>query len=161
MNSNLLMRPLAAMLLFSCCLAMTARNATAGDKVDAKDKIKQLQKKRLEAATIARDNIVKRWRAGSRGSSDVETAVWTPGFQTQMLDAHKLVFQARFELCNTKAERIKAIEDTIKEFEPILAKLEQYDKEGIVDSTPPFRLAQAFSFELQIALQKAKQEGAP
>jgi hypothetical protein len=107
---------------------------------------------RLHCQTLARRQP---WVVG-RGNRGLDA--WLPDPDARR---PQFVFQARLELCNTKAERIKAIEDTIKEFEPIVAKLEQYDKEGIVDSTPPFRLAQAFSFELQIALQKANQDGAP
>jgi len=45
-----------------------------------------------------------------------------------MLEASKLVFQARLDLCDNKTERIKAIEQTIKEFEPVLAQFERHYK---------------------------------
>ena len=140
-----------------CALALLDSPVVAGDKTDATDKVKELQKKRLDAATLARDYLSKKWRDGSRDAAVAEE-VWTPGFNTQLLDAHRLVLQARLDLCNTKAQRLAAIEASIKDFEPILTRYEQYYQTKIVDSTPPFRLGQALMLEMQIALESAKIE---
>jgi hypothetical protein len=141
----------------SFCLVLATAAASAADKADAKDKIKDLQKQRLKALTTARDYLVKQWK-----SDDLVTEVNTNGFLNQMLDTHKLVFQARLDLCDTTADRIKALEESIKDFEPVQAVFEKHFKAGIVDSTVPYHLGQAYLLELQIALEKAKQgSGAP
>jgi hypothetical protein len=144
-------------MFLACGLALIGSPVVAGDKTEGKDKVKELQKKRLDAATLARDYLSRKWRNGSRDAA-VADEVWTPGFNTQLLDAHRLVLQARLDLCTTRAQRIAAIEGSIKDFEPILKRYEDYYKTDIVDSTPPFRLGQALMLEMQIALEKAKLE---
>jgi hypothetical protein len=146
---------LTAVLLVASGLALTAGQTCAGGEPAPKDRIGQLQKKRLEALMSARDYLVKRFLAGS-GGLGVETAVWTPGYTTQLLDAHKLVFQARFDMAATDVQRRKAIEDSIKDFEPVLGRYEKLYKDDIVDATPFYGLAQAHGLELEIALEKAK-----
>ena len=136
-------------MFLACGLALIDRPVLAGEKSDAQDIVKELQKKRLDAAIVARDYLSKKWRDGSRDAA-VADEVWTPGFNTQLLDAHRLVLQARLDLC--------AIEASIKDFEPILKRYEQYYQTRIVDSTPPFRLGQALMLEMQIALEKVKLE---
>jgi hypothetical protein len=37
----------------------------------------------------------------------------------QLLDANQTVFQAHLDLCDAKSDRIKAIEQSIKETEPL------------------------------------------
>jgi hypothetical protein len=59
----------------------------------------------------------------------------TNGFTNQILDANKLVFHARLDLFDKKTERVKVVEDTIKEVEPIVALYEKHFKAGIVAST--------------------------
>jgi hypothetical protein len=144
-------------MFLGCGLALIGNPVVAGGQTDAKDKVKELQKKRLDAATVARDYLSKKWRDGSRDAA-VADEVWTPGFNTQLLDSHRQVLQARLDLCATKAQRTAAIEASIKDFEPILTRYEQYYQTGIVDSTPPFRLGQALMLEMQVALEKAKLE---
>jgi hypothetical protein len=143
---------LAVIAVFASWFVLPDRAPRADDKPAGRDKIRELQKQRLEAATAARDYLVRQWKA-----DDLLDSVNTPGFTGQLLESNKLVHHARLNLCDTKAERIKAIEDSIKEFEPIVALFEKHFKARIVDSTVPYRLAQAHLLDLQIALEKAKQ----
>ena len=152
MKANRLFSPLAAA-LFSCCLALAGPRAIADDAADAKGRIRELQKQRLKAATTARDYLVKQFK-----DDDLATAVNTNGFINQMLEASRLVLQARLDLCDGKPDRIKAIEETIKEFEPIAALYEKHYKSGIVDATVPYQLAQAQLLEWKIVLEQTKQE---
>ncbi len=66
------------------------------------------------------------------GAADVN------GFLTQLLQANKLVFQARLDLSDGKPARLKAIEETIKEVDPIVAKLEKKYKSGTANTLVPY-----------------------
>jgi hypothetical protein len=136
-----------------CCFAAAGGLAQADDRADAKSKINELQKQRLAAAVAARDDLFGQLRA-----DDLLIEVTTCGFTQQLLDAHKLVFQARLDLCDAKADRIKAIENTIKEFQPTLTIFERHFQNSIVGSTAPYRLGQALLLEMKIAQEKAKQD---
>ena len=153
MNANRLLNSFAAFVLFCCCLTLAGRCQSADDKAGAKDRIKDLQKQRLKAVTIARDYLVKQLKA-----DDLAVSVNSNGFIRQLLDTNKAVYQARLDLCDGKAERTKALDVSIKETEPIVALFEKHFKDEIVDSTVPYHLFQAQLLELKIALEKARQE---
>jgi hypothetical protein len=154
MKTNRLMNWFTGVVLLSCWLG-TIDRARADDKVDPKDKIKGLQKQRLESATKARDYLVKQFRDGFVPAGAVDTLPFT----LQLVEVNKLVADARLDLCETKPERIKALEDTIKEFEPILDQFAKRNRAGIANATLPFHLLQAQILELKIALEKTKQSG--
>jgi hypothetical protein len=153
MNFNHLSISLNVIALLFCCLTLTGRCQSADDKADAKDRIKDLQKQRLKAVTTARDYLVKQLKA-----DDLAESVNSNGFIQQLLDSNKTVFHARLDLCDSKAERTKAIEETIKETEPILEIFTKHLKKGIVDSPVPYHLFHAQVLELKNALEKARQE---
>jgi cob(I)alamin adenosyltransferase len=136
----------AVIALFACWLALAARG-TSADKVDAKDKIKDLQKQRLDALMKARERLVKQLENGFLpGAAD------TAAFMTQLRDVTRLVCQARLDLCAGKQERIKVIEESIKEFAPTVEALEKRQKAGVGNATVDFHLAQASLLELKISL---------
>jgi hypothetical protein len=142
------------LVLCSCWLALAGRGARADDKADGKAKIKALQKQRLEAATKARDFLFKELEQGyiPPGAPD------TSAFFTQLVILDRLVYEARLDLCETKADRIKAAEQSIKQFEPVVAQFEKRYKEGIGNATVTFHLAEVHLLEMKIALEKAKLE---
>jgi hypothetical protein len=143
-----------ALVLCSCWLAVADRGARADDKADVKAKIKELQKQRLEAATKARDFLFNQLERGYIPSGAADTSV----FFTQLVLLDKLVHEARLDLSETRAERIKATEQSIKQFEPIVAQFEKRYKEGIGNATVTFHLAEVHLLEMKIALEKAKLE---
>jgi hypothetical protein len=139
-----------AIVLCSCCLVLA--NATnADDKAGAKDKIRELQKQRLEVAKKASEIMVAQLKAGLMPAG-MNT------FLLRFVEVSNLLVQARLDLAETRAERIKAIEDAIKEFEPIVTPFEQMVKKEVGNAHANFYLAQAHLLELKIALEKAKQE---
>ena len=138
-------------ILAVCCLLAIADSARADNPPDATARIKELQKQRVAAAVAGRDDLFNQLRA-----DDLLTEVNTCGFTQQLLDSHKLVLQARLDLCDTKPERLKAIQQTIAEFKPTLAIFERHFQNQIVGSTAPFRLGQALLLDMQIAEEKAK-----
>jgi hypothetical protein len=143
-----------AILLFSCWLALDEPGVRAQDNVGAKDKIKALQKQRLEVAKKARDYLAKQFQSGimpKGGFNDTNT------FMLRLLELDKLVFQDRLDLCEGKAARIKVVQETIAEFEPVVKLFEQRYKAGTVDPLT-FDLAQLHLLGLKIALEKTKQE---
>jgi len=152
MKTNYPFNRLSTVFLSLCCLIPAGGSASAADGGDAKARIKELQKQRLKALTTARDYLVGQFKA-----DDLLTEVNSNGFIKQLFDANKMVLQARLDLSDTKADRIKALEESIKEFEPIVAAFEKHFKMQIVDSTVPYHLAQAQLLEMKIALEKAKQ----
>lgn len=158
MKTNLPTNWFTAMVVFSCWLALAGCGTSADDKVDAKEKIKELQKQRLEAAKKARDYLLRAFQQGflPPGIDD------TGAFIFRLVEVNKLVFQARLDLCEKKSERIKVIEETIKEFEPLVAAQDKKAKAGQANATFNYHLLEVHLLELKIALAKAKQEtGAP
>jgi hypothetical protein len=147
------LHPFSAIVLASSCVILAVGWARADDRADSNARIKALQQQRLQAAVAARDDLFRQLHA-----DDLLIEVTTCGFTGQLLEAHKLVFHARLDLCDAKADRIKAIDQTIKEFQPTLAIFERHFQNSIVGSTAPYRLAQALLLEMQIAQEKAKQE---
>jgi hypothetical protein len=143
-----------ALVLCSCWLALAGRGVRGDDQGAAKAKIKQLQKQRLEAATKARDFLFDQLERGYIPSGAADTSA----FFTQLVLLDKLVYEARLDLCETRAERIKATEQSIKQFEPIVAQFEKRYKEGIGNATVTFHLAEVHLLEIKIALEKAKLE---
>jgi hypothetical protein len=141
-----------AVVLFSCWLSLADRAAGAGAKAGAQDKIKELQKQRLEAAKKARDYL-----AGVVQHGYMPKGVYTSTFVFRLVEVNRLVLQARLDLCEGRPERIKAVEETIKEFEPLVEKLQGLHKAGAAGSALYFHLAQAHLLELRIALEKARQ----
>ncbi len=151
MKRHYLINSLTAIISVVWCLALVGRGANADDRANA-NTIKELQKLRLSAVTAARDYLVRQWRQGY-----LATAVNTSGFLGQLLGAHDLVYHARLDLCDTKAERIQATEEAIKAFEPIVAQFEKNFQAGIADSVVPYRLGQAQLLQLKIDLEKTKE----
>jgi|SRR5580700_921485 hypothetical protein len=139
--------------LVICCFAAVGGLGRADDQAASNAKIKELQKQRLQAATVARDDLFNQFRA-----DDLLTEVNTNGFAHLLLDSNKLVLQARLDLCDTKEDRLRATEQSIKEFEPTVAIYQRHFQTGIVGSTAPYRMAQALLLEMQIAQEKAKLE---
>jgi len=94
---------LAAVVLFLCWLALVSPGANADDKVDRMDKIKALQKRRLEAAIKARDYLMEQYKQRylPPGAAD------TGGFLNQLLETNELVFHARLDLCDGKQSRLE------------------------------------------------------
>src|SRR5437016_550084 len=115
----------AAVVLCLFWVAVTDHESSAGEKPSAKDKIKTLQKQRLEAAIKARDYRFIMFQKGflPEGMDAVASS-------QQLVDLNTLVFRARLDLCEKKAERISAIEDSIKVTEPIVLIFEKRFKAG-------------------------------
>jgi len=135
-----------------CCLALVAAT-NADDKTSGKAKIKELQKQRLEAAKKANDIMVSNFKEGFLpAGADATTFVLRLG------EVKKLLLQARLDLAETKAERLKAIEETIKEIEPLVDAYEKRAKAGIGGGGADVQLAQVYLLEMKIALEKTKQE---
>jgi hypothetical protein len=134
--------------LFSCWLALADHGTSADDKVDAKGKIKKLQQERLKEANEARKYLFGQITSGSMPPGATSLT-----FYLQLAEVSRLAFQAELDLCETKRERRKAIEKTINEFKPIVDKIKRQSKSGVA-----FHLVRVHLLELEIALEKAKQE---
>jgi len=96
--------------------------------------------------------------ATSSGDSFLPAGADATTFILRLGEVKKLVLQARLDLAETKAERIKAIEETIKEIEPFVDAYEKRAKAGIGSGVADVPLAQVYLLELKIALEKTKQE---
>jgi len=142
----------AAIVLCSCWLALADRGSNADDKANATDRITELQKNRLAAAKKANDMMVSQLKEGFLPAGGD-----TISFILRLAEVKKLVLQARLELADTKQERIKVIEDAIKEFEPLVEAYEKRSKAGIGSGVVEFQLAQIHLLELKIAMERAKQ----
>jgi hypothetical protein len=169
MKMNRPARWLTALVFCTCCLLLTeavgsslfqlaptgggGARANADDKASGKDRIKELQKQRLEAAQKANDIMVSSFKAGFLPAGTDATT-----FFLRLAEVKKLVLQAQLDLAETNAERIKAIEDAIKETEPLVDASEKSAKAGIGSGMVQFQLAQAHLLELKIMLEKAKLE---
>jgi cob(I)alamin adenosyltransferase len=141
-----------AIVLCACSLFL-ASATNADDKATGKDRIKELQKQRLEAAKKANDIMVSNFKEGFLPvGADATTFVLRLG------EVKKLLLQARLDLAETKAERIKAIEETIKEIEPLVDAYEKRAKAGVGGGGVDAQLAQVYLLEMKIALEKTKQE---
>jgi hypothetical protein len=143
---------LSVLVFLATSLSLAEQQASAKPKADGKDKIKRWQKERLEAATAIRDNYLNQRRNGllPPGSDTI-------GLINKLLEVNKLVFQARLELCEGKQDRIKVLEETLKEVEPIAELCEKRLKAGAANSLVPYNLARIHLLELKIALEKVKQ----
>jgi hypothetical protein len=140
----------AAIVLCSCWLALADRGSNADDKASATARITELQKNRLAAAKKANDMLVSQLKEGFLPAGG------DTSFILRLAEVKKLVLQARLELADTKQERIKVIEDAIKEFEPFVEAYEKRSKAGI-GGVVEFQLAQIHLLELKIAMARAKQ----
>jgi hypothetical protein len=157
-TATFLRKSFLAIVVSSCCLVLTATVAAPADgPVDAKAKIKELQKQRSEVAQKARDLLVEQFKGGflPSGFDNVDT------FLLRLIDMHKLVLHARLDLAETKAERIQAIEETIKDVALLVKSLENKRNTGLASVPVNTYLAQAQLLELKIALERAKQENGP
>jgi hypothetical protein len=154
MTTNRIARRLAAVLVFFCWFVQADRGVAAEPKVDGKKKIRELQKQRLEAATRVRDFYLQRVNKGFLpvGAAD------TVDFYNRLFDGIRLVHHVQLDLCDDRAERIKVVEKTIKEVEPLVAAFEKRFKEGMPNASLPYHLAQVHFLELKIELEKARQE---
>jgi dienelactone hydrolase len=114
-----------------------------------KDKVRELQKQRLETAESARNYLFKQLKDGAAGTD-------TGAFAKQLLDAAKLVFQARLDYYEGKPERTQAIEESIQEIEPIVEVFQQRFEKQMANSQYSYLLAQDHLLEMKIALEKAR-----
>jgi hypothetical protein len=140
----------SAMVLCSFCLLLVSATS-ADDKATGKDKIKELQKQRLEAARKANDILVNNFKDGF-----LPAGADTTSFLLRLAEVKKLVLQARLDLVETKAERVKVIEEAIKDIEPLVEAYEKRVKAGIASGAADAQLAQVYLLEMKIALEKAK-----
>jgi len=74
MKTNCPTKWFTAFVLFSCWLALADPGARAQDNVGAKDKIKELQKQRLEVAKKARDYMTLLYHRGGYQRALIPTA---------------------------------------------------------------------------------------
>jgi hypothetical protein len=137
MKTNLSTNWFTVIVLFLCWLALADHGASGDDKVDANAKIKKLQQERLTAANEARAYLFNQISKGY-----IPPAGSSLTFYLQLAEVNKLAFQAQLDLCETKAERIKAIEKTIKGFTPIVEKIEKQFKKGAAGGKLAFNLVQ-------------------
>ncbi len=114
----------------------------AGGDKGPKDKIKELQKKRLGLATEAYKLYLARFNAGV-------------GLPVEVANAAKVLAQARLDVCETKEERIKACEQNLQDMEHLDKMVDQFAKAGTAPSADA-ALLRGYVVEAQIALEKAK-----
>ncbi len=119
---------------FLCCWLVAASHIVAdGPPEKAKDKLKDLQKRRLESAVKVRDYLVKATKNGFfplPGIPD-ETA-WI----NQLIESNKTVCLARFDIATKKQDRIKALEEAIQAISP-LVKVSEKREQGHQFSLAP------------------------
>ncbi len=141
---------------FLCCWLVAANNIAAdGPPEKAKDKIKDLQERRLKSAVKYRDYLAKATENGFfplPGIPD-ETA-WI----NQLIESNKTVCLARLDVATKKQDRIKALEEAIQAISPLVKVWEKRVEAGIIGATLPSERAKMELLELEIKLEKVKLE---
>jgi hypothetical protein len=141
-----MIRPMLRVVCWLSLLLTVASSVTADDKAEPSDKIKELKEKRLAVLVKIVDSLEQKQRGGMLLPFDA---------------VHKAkvdVLAARFDLAETKEDRIKVCEEAVKEAADWEASLKNLVEGGFASPVDLLK-AQAGGLECRIALEKAKAEG--
>jgi hypothetical protein len=137
---------LASVVVFACLLPLG--NAVAGDK-NGKEKLKELQKQRLDSANKAFERLRDLFVSGSFGKENVG----------KLIQASELALAARLDLCESKQERVNVYYVMTTELVPVIQIVEQQTKKSKAPETEfSLSLMQAHYLGLKVALEKEKQK---
>lgn len=111
-------------------------------QAESNDKIKELLQKRLVIATEIHTQQMKAFKGGQLEFKRV-------------LEAQAVMLRAKFDLCETKAERIKAHEEMVKTAEESVKIMQKLHKAAQATQVGVLQ-AELHLLEAEIALEKAK-----
>jgi hypothetical protein len=110
-----------------------------------KDKVKELQKKRVAKLTELHRLI----------QNEARIKLFDP---FRLFEVTEMLYKARLELCETKQDRINVLEEFVKESSKAVELLRERAQQGLAGSEVGLLIAEASLLEAQVALEKAKQE---